>query len=183
MEARFATNRQADSRNARDGWGSDIDPPAIYGPSLSMAKLQTRVLKTLAISHVALWLVAPSWTNAAAIAQKGDSTAKEAAALLSPTFRACFGKDAPLDATSYGCLDREYHRLDALLTAEYRAALARQADDASRKRIEREEQKWLRTRFRHCREEVGDFRGATAAVINENCEIDTLAQRIVRLRR
>ena len=87
-----------------------------------------------------------------------------------------------MNAESYDCLDREYRRLDALLTKEYRAALARQLDAAARTRLTRDEQKWWRTRFKHCRDEVGDLRGSTAAVINQNCEIDALARRIVRLR-
>jgi uncharacterized protein YecT (DUF1311 family) len=106
----------------------------------------------------------------------------EAKAILSPAFRACFGADAPLNAESYDCLDREYHRLEALLTRDYRAALARLPDDAARRRLEANERSWWRTRFRHCRDDVGDLRGATARVINESCEIDTLAERIVRLR-
>jgi uncharacterized protein YecT (DUF1311 family) len=120
--------------------------------------------------------------NGAATAQGAKAAAKEADAVLSPTFRACFGKDAPLNAESYGCLDREYHRLDALLTKEYRAALGRQPDETARMRLKRNEQNWWRTRFRHCRDEVGDLRGSTARVVNESCEIDALAQRIVRLR-
>ena len=120
--------------------------------------------------------------NDAAAAQKAQGTAKEAAAILSPRFRQCFGKDAPLNAASYDCLDREYHRLDAVLTTVYRAALTRQAAESSRKRLQRDEQNWWRTRFRHCRDDVGDLSGSTAAVVNELCEIDTLAQRIVRLR-
>jgi uncharacterized protein YecT (DUF1311 family) len=115
-------------------------------------------------------------------AQKVSVSAKEADAVLSPTFRMCFGKDAPLNAESYDCLDREYHRLDGLLTKEYRAALARQPDGASRKSLQLDEQKWWQTRFRHCRDEVGDLGGSTATVVNGSCEIDTLAQRIVRLR-
>ena len=116
-----------------------------------------------------------------AAAQDGKVTTKEADSVLSPTFRACFGKDAPLNAESYGCLDREYRRLDALLSKEYRAALARQPDEAAMRRLQRDERNWWRTRFRHCKDEVGDFRGSTATVINENCENDALAQRIVWL--
>jgi uncharacterized protein YecT (DUF1311 family) len=120
--------------------------------------------------------------NGLAVAQDSGGTAQEAHAVLSPTFRACFGKDAPLNAASYGCLDREYRRLNDLLTKEYRAALARQVDDASRDRLTRDERMWWRIRFNHCRDEVGDLNGSTARVVNESCEIDTLAERIVKLR-
>lgn len=119
----------------------------------------------------------------AATAQARNVTAREAEAVLSPTFHACFGADAPLNAESYSCLDREYHRLDALLTSEYRSALARLPDKAARGRLRQDERSWWRTRFRPCRNEVGDLRGSTAAVVNESCEIDTLARRIVWLRR
>ena len=121
--------------------------------------------------------------NGEATARCANAAAKEADAVLSQTFRVCFGKDAPLNAESYGCLDREYHRLDALLTKEYRAALARQPDETARMRLKRDQHNWWRIRFRHCRDEVGDLRGSTARVVNESCEIDALAQRIVRLRR
>ena len=120
--------------------------------------------------------------NGEATAQSANAGAKEADAVLSRTFRVCFGKDAPLNAESYGCLDREYHRLDALLTTEYRAALARQPDDTARMRLKRDQHSWWRIRFRHCRDEVGDLSGSTARVVNESCEIVALAQRIVRLR-
>lgn len=120
--------------------------------------------------------------NGSAVAQNAGVAAEEAHAVLSPTFRACFGKDAPLDAESYGCLDREYRRLNDLLTKEYRTALARQVGDTSRKRLQWDERTWWRTRFDHCRDEVGDLNGSTATVVNESCEIDTLAKRIVRLR-
>jgi uncharacterized protein YecT (DUF1311 family) len=110
--------------------------------------------------------------------------ARESAdSLLSSEFRRCFGKDAPLNAESYGCFDREYHRLDRVLAAEYRAALARQPDAAARQRLQRNQRAWLGKRFRHCKDDVGDFRGSTATVINENCEIDALAARIAWLRR
>ena len=82
--------------------------------------------------------------NGAATAQGSKAAAKEADAVLSPTFHACFGKEAPLNAGSYGCLDREYHRLDALLTKEYRAALARQPDEPARMRLRKDEQNWWR---------------------------------------
>jgi uncharacterized protein YecT (DUF1311 family) len=107
---------------------------------------------------------------------------REAESVLSPEFRRCFGKDAPLNAESYACLDREYHRLDRLLTSEYSAALARLPNEAARQRLQHDERTWRRTRFRHCKDEVGDLRGSTAAVVNENCEIYALAGRIVRLR-
>src|SRR4051794_23706770 len=125
-------------------------------------------------------LIAMSGTGAAKHAPVTD---KEAAAVLSPAFDECFGKDAPLNAESYGCLDREYHRLDALLTKEYRAALARQPTAVARSRLQSDERSWWRTRFRHCRDEVGDLSGSTATVVNEFCEIYALARRIVRLRR
>jgi uncharacterized protein YecT (DUF1311 family) len=130
-------------------------------------------------------LYASQGVNAAAPTAAGHSAGRapdEAAAVLSPEFHRCFGKDAPLDGDSYPCLDREYHRLDALLTAEYRAALMRQPDAAARQRLQRDERQWWRIRFRHCRDDVGDLSGSTAAVVNEYCEIDTLARRIVRLR-
>lgn len=116
--------------------------------------------------------------------QKGlDTEISDAAqAVLSSAFRKCFGPDAPLNAESYDCLDTEYHRLDALLTSEYKAALARQPDDAARARLTAAERNWWRTRFAHCKDDVGDMQGSTATVINESCEIDTLAERIVALR-
>jgi len=110
-------------------------------------------------------------------------TPSESDKVLSPAFRACFlDKDAPLNAESYPCLDREYHRLDALLTHEYRRALAKQPNDAAKRRLQQNERSWWRIRFRHCKDEVGDFRGSTATVINEFCEIEALAKRIVVLR-
>jgi uncharacterized protein YecT (DUF1311 family) len=103
--------------------------------------------------------------------------------VLSPAFRACFlEKNAPLSAESYPCLDREYRRLDAVLTREYRRAFAGQRNDTARRRLEQNERSWWRSRFRHCKDEVGDFRGSTATVINEFCEIEALAKRIVVLR-
>src|SRR5437660_1338676 len=39
--------------------------------------------------------------NGAAVAQRGNLGAKEADAILSPTFQACFGPNAPLNAESY----------------------------------------------------------------------------------
>ena len=107
----------------------------------------------------------------------------EAANVLSSEFQTCFGKDAPLNAESYDCLDREYHRLDAVLKREYRAALARQRDETARQRLQKDERSWWRRRFRHCPDEVGDLGGSTATVLNENCEIHALAARIVSLRR
>ena len=106
----------------------------------------------------------------------------EARTVLSSTFLICFGPDAPLNAESYSCLDTEYHRLDALLTTEYKAALARQPTEPARNRLLADERNWWRTRFEHCRDDVGDLSGSTATVVNESCEIDTLAERIVRLR-
>jgi uncharacterized protein YecT (DUF1311 family) len=96
---------------------------------------------------------------------------EEAAAdLLSRQFRACFiERDAPLNAESYACLDREYHRLEAVLTREYRAALARQPDDVGREHLQKNERAWWRTLFKHCKDEIGDMRGSTATVMNENC--------------
>ena len=103
-------------------------------------------------------------------------------AVLSPTYKACFGPNAPLDADSYGCLDAEYHRLDALLTQEYKSALARQPNDAARKSVEQDERLWWHTRFRACDKDASEFNGSTATVIHESCEIDALAQRILKLR-
>jgi len=118
-----------------------------------------------------------------AFSQDVSVSEKEANAVLSPAFRACFlDKDAPLNAESYPCLDREYHRLDAVLTNEYRAALARQHDDLARRRLQSSERRWWRTRFKHCKDDVRDFRGSTATVINEFCEIEALAKRIVQLK-
>ncbi len=97
----------------------------------------------------------------------GDVTDTEAKAVLSPAFRTCFGPDAPLDAESYDCVDTEYRRLDALLTMEYRAALARQQSELTRNRLLSDERNWWRTRFDYCRGEVGDLRGSTATVVNE----------------
>jgi uncharacterized protein YecT (DUF1311 family) len=112
-----------------------------------------------------------------------DAAETGAESVLSPAFRTCFlDKDAPLNAESYDCLDREYHRLDRLLMSEYGAALARQPNEASKRRLQQDQRSWLRARFRHCKDEVGDLRGATAVVVNENCEINALAERIVRLR-
>lgn len=111
-----------------------------------------------------------------------ESGAEDAAAVLSVDFRACFGTDSPLNAKSYDCLDREYRRLDALLTKEYRAALARQPDEVTRNHLTKNERRWWRTRFDHCADEVGGLRGSTATVINEECEIDALAKRIAELR-
>jgi uncharacterized protein YecT (DUF1311 family) len=91
-------------------------------------------------------------------ARDSKTPAREATGVLSSEFRQCFGPDAPLDAESYGCLDREYRRLDALLTNEYRAALARQPKDAAREKLIRDERRWWRIRFRHCKGEVGDLR-------------------------
>lgn len=127
-------------------------------------------------------LAIPAAVAIPAAARETKATAQEIAAVLSADFRTCFGKDAPLNAESYDCLDREYRRLDALLTAEYRAALARQPGDVARQRLIQDERKWWRGRFNHCRDEVADLRGSTAAVINQNCEIDALAHRIVELR-
>jgi uncharacterized protein YecT (DUF1311 family) len=110
--------------------------------------------------------------------------AQEAGNLLSPEYRACmFSDDSPLDASRYDCLDDEYRRLDALLTQEYRAALARQPNDSARRGLERSERQWWRTRFDECEDAVADLGGATAAVIREACAIDVLARRVVSLRR
>lgn len=122
-------------------------------------------------------LMASNGTVAAALV-KPD----EAASVLSSNFRKCFAPAAPLNTESYDCLDQEYRRLDGLLTLEYRAALARQPNEAAKQRLQRDERKWWRARFRHCADEVGDLRGSTARVVNESCEIDALAERIVRLR-
>jgi uncharacterized protein YecT (DUF1311 family) len=129
-----------------------------------------------------LALVLLATISAAAASQATDSSTDEASRVLSADFRKCFGKDAPLNAESYDCLDREYRRLDALLIKEYRSALDRQSNDTGRRKLTQDERRWWRIRFRHCRDEVGDFRGSTAAVINQNCEIEALAQRIVELR-
>jgi uncharacterized protein YecT (DUF1311 family) len=131
---------------------------------------------------VLFWVLALTCIEAVTVGEVTAAPQTEADRLLSPEFRKCFGKDAPLNAESYDCLDREYHRVDALLTNEYRAALARQPNDAARRRLQQGERNWWRVRFRHCRDEVGDMGGSTAAVLNENCEIETLAQRIVSLR-
>jgi uncharacterized protein YecT (DUF1311 family) len=123
-----------------------------------------------------------TWPPAAAQSEK-SARAQEAIDLQSPEYRACmFADDSPLDASRYDCLDREFHRLDTLLTQEYRAALARQPDDGARLRLEGLERKWWRTRFDECKGAAGDLRGSTAAVIVEMCEIDVLADRIVWLR-
>ena len=106
----------------------------------------------------------------------------EIEAILSSEFRTCFGPNAPLDAESYDCLDREYRRLDAVLTKEYRAALKRQPNEAAQQRLERDERRWWRSRFHHCKDEVGDLSGSTATVVNQNCEIEALAKRIMVLR-
>src|SRR4051812_13867532 len=81
----------------------------------------------------------------------------EADKVLSPEFRRCFGKDAPLNAESYPCLDREYRRLETVLTREYSEALARQSDETARHRLKQQERVWWRKRFRHCKDDVGDL--------------------------
>lgn len=115
-------------------------------------------------------------------ANNAQATSREAKEVLSADFRNCFGPNAPLDAESYDCLDREFRRLGSVLTKEYRAALALQPNNAARTRLVQDERKWWRIRFKHCRDDVGDLRGSTAAVINQNCEIEALARRIVGLR-
>lgn len=121
--------------------------------------------------------------NGEASAESAQVRSKEVDAVLSAPFHRCFlVKEAPLNGESYDCLDREYHRLDAVLTREYRAALARQPNRDTRAQLQRDERKWWRTRFDHCRDEVGDLGGSTGAVVNEFCEIMTLARRIVTLR-
>lgn len=102
--------------------------------------------------------------------------------VLSSSYRTCFGPDAPLSAESYGCLDEEYHRLEGVLAFEFRTALSRQTNEAARQHLQRDERRWWRLRFRHCAAEVSDLRGATARVVNESCEIDALAARIITLR-
>jgi|SRR5207253_6218625 len=102
-------------------------------------------------SHSLLLITLLIVTSGTVAAKGAPVTDKETAAVLSPAFGECFGKDAPLNAESYGCLDREYHRLDALLTNEYRDALARQRTAVSRSRLQSDERKWWRTRFHHCR--------------------------------
>ena len=118
----------------------------------------------------------------AASAKDTEENAREVAGVLSAEYRSCFGQGAPLNAEAYDCLDREYRRLEALLTAEYRAALARQPDESARARLTLDERRWWRSRFRHCEDETGDLQGSTAAVIHQHCEIDALADRIVELR-
>ena len=135
------------------------------------------------LSFLAMHLLLAGGGGIAALPAQGVILEEAAVDVLSPTFRACFlDKDAPLNAEAYPCLDQEYHRLDAVLTQEYRAALARLADNAGRQRLQQNERLWWRKRFRHCKDEVGDLRGSTATVINENCEIDAVARRIAWLR-
>lgn len=119
---------------------------------------------------------------AAPSGQDAVETSKEAEAVKSSKYKKCFGPGAPLDSESFDCLDAEYHRLDAILIKEYPATLARLPNDAEKQRLEQSERNWRRTRFRHCKDEVGDVRGSTGAVVNEDCEIDALAQHIVWLR-
>lgn len=135
-------------------------------------------MRRLIVPLVLLFITAPP-----AAGKNVPGSRQRAKDVLSADFQTCFGPDAPLNAESYACLDREYRRLDALLTDEYRAALSRQPDDHARARLTQDERKWWGMRFKHCREEVGDLRGSTAAVINQNCEIDALADRITALRR
>lgn len=127
--------------------------------------------------------MAGSGAIAASSRQTSVILEEAAADVLSPAFRACFLKgEARLNAATFPCLDREYQRLDAILAREYRAALARQPDDPGRTRLEKSERIWWRMRFGHCKDEVGDLKGSTAAVINESCEIDALAKRVAWLR-
>lgn len=122
-------------------------------------------------------------TGAQAIAENREVSLDDLETVLSAEFRECFGPEAPLNAESYGCLDQEYKRLDALLSKDYRSALARQRDDAARRRLQNDQRRWWGSRFRHCKDEVGDLRGSTAAVVNELCEINAVAKRVIVLRR
>jgi len=125
-----------------------------------------------------------TWPLPASAQPSDPDLPQEARDLLSAEYRAClFSEDSPLDASRYPCLDNEYRRLDAMLTHEYRAALARQPDEAGRQRIERLERQWWRTRFAACDDAAADLGGSTAAVIHEACEIHVLAERILWLQR
>ena len=161
-------SKSAISASGRNGWKADIDV----------------LVRGCSVGPMVIWHFLPMiLLMASSGAAKADpSKSNEAASVLSSTFRACFGPDAPLNAESYDCLDQEYRRLDGVLTFEYRAALARQPNEAARQQLQRDERKWWRTRFQHCADEVGDLGGSTARVVNENCEIDALAERIVALR-
>lgn len=81
------------------------------------------------------------------------------------------------------CNHTEFERLDAILNAEYRNAMARLPAKASRARLRASQRQWLKARWNGCYEAAKEEEGGTIWLLMvDSCGIGEMMNRIVWLK-
>jgi uncharacterized protein YecT (DUF1311 family) len=101
--------------------------------------------------------------------------------VTSPEYRHCTN-DAVSNGDAVECIYTEWDRLDRVLNANYRSAMAKMPNRQARDRLRNAQRVWLRQRDEDCSVENAGGHTAYELALHQ-CEIDELIRRVAWLKR
>ena len=131
-----------------------------------------------------LLLVAAAVANGASVEYSQYRLSEvETDRLFSAEYSACMDSSGGVTASMRDCSETEAIRLDSLLNQEYREALGRLPNKASRETLRRLERAWLKNRYDHCAKQAAPEEGGTLwLLVMDSCGLAEDARRVGWLR-
>jgi uncharacterized protein YecT (DUF1311 family) len=132
-------------------------------------------------------LLCPAALNAKAVARTDYSrfvlTEAMSDQMRSDAYITCMVESGGVTSSMRECIGAEYQRVDVLLNASYKRALAG-LSKASQAKLRGEERSWLKTRLDQCERDFEEDKGGTIWLIDmDNCALQELIRRTLWLER